>query len=76
MAKAQITIPLDIPDVRVLQTTMGEQGEIIITIESTKKGTACRKCGRWIRKLHGQDEWVTIRHLPAFGRMSYLRYRP
>ena len=76
MAKAQITIPLDIPDVRVLQTTMGERGEMIITIESTKKGTVCRKCGRWITKLHGRDEWVMKRHLPVFGRATYLRYRP
>ena len=76
MAKAQILIPLDIPDVRVIQTSMGERGEIIITIESTKVGTACRKCRKWITKLHGRDEWVTIRHLPAFGRPTYLRYRP
>ena len=76
MAKAQITIPLDIPDVRVLQTSVGERGEIIITIESTKGGTQCRKCGKWITKVHGRDEWVTIRHLPAFGRSSFLRYRP
>lgn len=76
MVKAQITIPLDIPDVRVLQTSLNERGEIIITIESTKVGTQCRKCGKWITKLHGRDEWVTIRHLPAFGRPTYLRYRP
>ncbi len=76
MAKAQITIPLDIPDVRVLQTSTGERGEIIITIESTKAGTRCRKCGKWITKLHGRDEWVVIKHLPAFGRPTYLRYRP
>lgn len=76
MAKAQITIPLDIPDVRVLQTSTGERGEIVITIESTKAGTRCRKCGKWITKLHGRDEWVTIRHLSVFGRPTYLRYRP
>jgi len=76
MTKAQITIPLDIPDVRVLQTTMSEQGEIIITLESTKAGTRCRRCGKWITKLHGRDEWVTLRHLPALGRPTYLRYRP
>lgn len=76
MAKPEITIPLGIPDVRVLHTTLSERGEIIITIESTKAGTSCRKCGKWITKLHGRDEWVTIRHLPAFGRPSYLRYRP
>lgn len=76
MSKAQITIPLNIPDVRVLHTSVSERGEIVITIESTKAGTRCRKCGKWIKKLHGRDEWVLIRHLPAFGRPTYLRYRP
>jgi len=76
MAKTQIKIPLDIPDVRVLQTSVSERGEIIITVESTKAGTRCRQCGKWITKLHGRDVWVVIKHLPAFGRPSYLRYRP
>jgi len=76
MAKAQVTIPLGIADVRVLQTSASERGEIIITIESTKAGTSCRKCGKWITKLHGREDWVTIRHLPVFGRPTYLRYRP
>ena len=76
MAKAEIMIPLGIADVRVLQTTLSERGEIIITIESTKAETPCRECGKWITKIHGRDEWVTIRHLPAFGRPTYLRYRP
>jgi transposase len=76
MAKTEVTIPLGIPDVRVLKTEVGERGEIIITIESTKTGTVCRKCGKWISKLHGRDDWVAIRHLPVFGRASYLRYRP
>jgi transposase len=76
MAKAQITIPLDIPDVQVLQSSIGDRGEISITIESSKVGTWCRKCGKWITKLHGRDEWVSIRHLSAFGRPTYLRYRP
>lgn len=76
MSKAQITIPLNIPDVRVLHTSVSERGEIIITIESKKVGTKCRKCGKLIKKLHSRDEWVLIRHLPAFGRPTYLRYRP
>jgi transposase len=76
MAKTEVTIPLGIPDIRVLKTEAGDRGEIIITIESTKAGTPCRKCGKWIMKLHGCDEWVMIRHLPVFGRPSFLRYRP
>ena len=76
MAKAQVTVPLNIPDVRVLKTEMNQNGELIITIESTKIGTTCRVCGRWISKSHGYADWVTVRHLPVFGRPTYLRYRP
>jgi transposase len=76
MRKAEVTIPLDIPDVQVVQTAMGDHGEIVITIESTKAGATCRQCRKWITKLHGLGEWVTIRHLPVFGRPTYLRYRP
>jgi len=76
MAQTEVTIPLGIPNVRVLKTEIGERGEIIITIESRKSGTTCRKCGKWILKLHGQEEWITIRHLAVFGRASFLRYRP
>lgn len=76
MKRAQITVPLDIPDVRVLSTEINKAGDLIITIESSKEGTICRRCGREIRKRHGYDEWIVIRHLPVFGRPSYLRYRP
>ena len=76
MSRAQVSVPLDIPDVRVLKTEINARGELIITIESTKLGTVCRRCGRWIDKNHGQGDWVTLRHLPVFGRPSYLRYRP
>jgi transposase len=76
MKRAQVTVPLDIPDVRVLSTEINKVSELIITIESTKEGTLCRRCGREIRKRHGYDEWTVIRHLPVFGRPSYLRYRP
>lgn len=76
MSQAQVTVPLGIPDVRVLKTEINPQGELIITIESTKPGATCRRCGRWIDKFHGHDDWVSLRHLPVFGRPTYLRYRP
>jgi transposase len=76
MSQAQVTIPLGIPDVRVLRSEIDQRGSLIITIESTKSGTRCRKCGRWITKADGHDDWVTIRHLPVFGRATYLRFRP
>ena len=76
MGKADVKIPLGIPDIRVVKTEINDRGEVIITIESTKKGTACRWCNQWITKSHGYDEWVQVRHLAVFGRPSYLRYRP
>lgn len=76
MVKAEVTVPLGIPEVRVLKTEINKKGELIITIESTKKGTNCRWCGNWITKSHGYDKWVEVRHLSVFGRPTYLRYRP
>lgn len=76
MPNAQITIPLDIPDVKVLGTEITERGEINISVESTLASTHCRNCGREIGKMHGHDNWVTVRHLSILGRPTYLRYRP
>jgi hypothetical protein len=76
MKRAQVTVPLDIPDVRVLSTEINKVGELIITIESTKEGTTCHQCGREIRKRHGYDEWTIIRHLPVFGRFIALSPAP
>lgn len=73
---AQITIPLDIPNVRVLEVEIKGRGDHIITVESTIEGTRCRKCGREITEFHGHDEWITIRHLPILGRKVYIRIRP
>ena len=61
MAKAQVRIPLDIPEVRVIKSEMNKAGELIITVESTKETTTCRRCGRVIEQLHGYDKWMKIR---------------
>ena len=71
-----ISIPLDIPDVRVLQTELTKEGELILTVESTVTSTTCRRCGRTISERHGHDEPRLLRHLPSFGRVVYLRLRP
>jgi transposase len=71
-----ISIPLDIPDVRVLQTELTKTGELILTVESTLTSTTCRRCGRTITERHGVDEPRLLRHLPILGRVVYLRIRP
>jgi len=76
MSTAQITVPLDIPDVKVLRTEFIPQGELILTVESTLSSARCHHCGREIRKPHGHDDWVIVQHLPVWGWSVYLRYRP
>jgi transposase len=71
-----ISIPLDIPDVRVLQTELTKARELILTVESTLSSTTCRRCGRTITERHGLDEPRLLRHLPILGRVVYLRIRP
>src|SRR5919199_925849 len=71
-----ISIPLDIPDLRVLQTELTKAGELILTVESTLSSTTCRRCGRTISERHGVDQPRLLRHLPSFGRVVYLRIRP
>jgi transposase len=72
----QITISLDIPDVRVLNIEQNDRGDCTITVESTLEGTKCRQCGRELTELHGMDEAITLRHLPILGRRVYIRLRP
>jgi transposase len=76
MTKAQVTIPLEIPEVRVLKNEFNQAGELIITVESTKETTVCQRCGKIIQKFHGHDDWVKLRYLSVFGHPTYLRYRP
>jgi transposase len=76
MSTAQITVPLDIPDVTVLRTELTPRGELLLTVESTLSSARCHVCGREIHKPHGHDDWVIVRHLPLWGRPVYLRYRP
>jgi transposase len=75
MTSSWISIPLDLPDVRVLDTQINQNGDYIITIESTLESARCRKCGRVIGKFHGHDDWVTLRHLAILGRQVYVRFR-
>lgn len=71
-----IKIPLDIPDVWVLNIEINEAGEYIITVESTLEHATCPNCGRRITKFHGHAAWITLRHLSILGTPVYIRLRP
>lgn len=71
-----ISIPLDIPHVRVLQTEITRADELILTVESTLTSTRCRRCGATLTEQHGTDRARLLRHLPILGRPVYLRICP
>ena len=76
MMDNSIQIPLDLPDVRVLEVTKTEEGDWLIRVESTLKGTSCRKCGRKLTQFHGYDQPIRLRHLPVFEQPVYVEFRP
>lgn len=71
-----LSIPLDLPDVRVLKTELTKQGELVITVESTLETATCKQCGRTLTKQHALDEPILLRHLPILGHPVLIRIRP
>lgn len=71
-----ISLPLDIPDVKVIGTEINEKGDYIITVESTRKSAICQHCGKRITQINGHNREIELRHLPILGRRVYIRLRP
>lgn len=67
-----ISIPFDMPNVRVLQTDLTQADEFILTVESTLTTPTCRRCGRLLTEPHGEDRPRLLRHLPILGWVVYL----
>ena len=76
MIDNSIQIPLDLPDVRVLEVLKTEEETWLIRVESTFKGTSCRKCGKELTHFHGFDQPIKLRHLPVFEQPVYIELKP
>ena len=63
-----ISLPLDLPDVRVLATRVLRDATLVIEVESTLRTAQCHCCGREIDRFHGFARPIRWRHLPVFGR--------
>jgi transposase len=72
----KLSIPLDIPDVEILDIKLNKRGDYIISVESTVDNTHCHQCGRKITRCIGHDRAITLRHLSILGHAVYLRLRP
>jgi transposase len=71
-----IQVPLNLPDIQILEMGETEAGAWLIRVESTLQETQCRKCGNTITEFHGFDAPIRLRHLPVFEVPVYLEIRP
>jgi transposase len=74
--RPSISIPLDIPEVRVLTTEITATGDVVITVESILGSAHCHQCGRETTEFHSVDRAITLRHLPILDRKVWIRLRP
>lgn len=73
---SKLKIPLDIPDVEVMNTEITADGNIIIQVESVFETTTCGICGEEISCTYGHGQEIELRHLSVFGQETYIRIRP
>ena len=59
---AQISFPLDIPQVDVLATRQRRDGKFIITVESHQETVKCGVCQQSIPCNYGQGQEIQLRH--------------
>lgn len=68
-------IDLDLPHVEIDSVKIDQDGNYIIRVHSTLIGGQCHQCGQPITKFHGYDREIKLKHLPIFGRETYLLIR-
>jgi len=73
---SELKIPLDIPDVEVLETTISDDGRLLIRVESQVETTRCGICDREINCTYGHGQEIELRHLSVLGLETYIRLRP
>lgn len=67
---------INLPETEVIEVTKTKNNDVNITIETTEQSTTCRRCGNKLKKRHGCDKERKVRHLPVFGRPTYIIYKP
>jgi len=72
---ALIEVPLDLPHVRVLHTSLDGR-DLTVTVESTLESATCPNCGEQTSELHSYGEPIRLRHLPVFGLRTRIELRP
>ena len=66
-------LPLDIKSLQIVSQSVDSKGNYTLEVESTAKGTHCKKCGKWTEKVYGFGDKITVRHLSVFDKAVYLK---
>jgi transposase len=74
--QSSFTIDLDLPDIRIISTSLAREQDLIIEVESTLTTVACDQCGRLISDFDGYDPAHKLRYLSPGGRILYVSFRP
>lgn len=72
----RISLPLDLPEVEVIDVEINAHGDYSIFVKSPRTGAICQHCGRRITKSNGHGREIKLRHLPILGHRVYIRLRP
>ena len=75
-SSTQITIPLDIPEIDVVELAQSQAGAWLITVTSQEHTTTCGVCHQTIECKHGHGRMLTLRHLPILGQATYICFAP
>jgi len=71
-----ISVPINLPNVSVINTNILNNGDIILQVKSTEKGTCCKHCGKFITKYHSLNKTIKLNHLPTFGSSVFIEFQP
>jgi transposase len=71
-----LQIPLNLPNVRIVEVCKTDKQDWLIKVESTLNQTNCHKCGEPTTEFHCWGEPVRLRHLPLFEIPVYIELRP
>ena len=63
---------LNLQEVKIEKTEINSDGDFLIYVSSTKKTGECHCCGKETETPYGYDRELKIRHLPVFGKDSYI----
>lgn len=75
MTTTTLAVEIDIPGVTIERVKINREGAYEIKVSSTLAGCSCHKCGQPITKPHGHDRELRLKHLPVFGRETYILIR-